>query len=218
MAVSKRSSSPHAAWARRSDFDSMLDEELVFIARNGCAGATEYLISKYRALVEGKARSYFLQGADHEDVVQEGLIGLFKAIRDYRSDKLAHFKAFAEICITRQIITAIKRASRHKHDPLNSYISLQNCEIDGDNWSERIADERVVDPVDVVLRKYSPNHIKLKLGTLLTELESRVFDSYLQGKTYREMAADLCRRTKSIDNALQRVKRKIGAELVDLQN
>jgi len=197
-------------------YDGMLDEEVVTFARSGSTGATEYLMAKYSALVEGKARSYYLRGADHDDVVQEGMIGLFKAIRDYRGDRLAHFRAFAELCVTRQIITAIKRATRHKHDPLNSYVPLQTCDCEEDaQWTEKLADVAAVDPLDVILRRHLPDYLRGRLAVTLSKLESEVFDCYLQGKSYREMASELARHTKCIDNALQRVKRKIGLELAD---
>src|SRR5437660_367330 len=130
-------------------FHYMRDEEVVTYARTGHDQATEYLLSKYRNLVESKARSYFLAGADHDDVVQEGMIGLFKAIRDFRDDRLARFRAFAELCVTRQIITAVKTATRHKHVPLNGYVSLHQPLGDSDSDGcllDCIADERVVDP------------------------------------------------------------------------
>jgi len=203
----------------RKQYESMLDEELVVYSRSGSTAATEYLMFKYRALVEGKARLYYLRGADHEDVVQEGMIGLYKAIRDYQGDRLAHFRAFADLCVTRQIITAVKRATRHKHDPLNSYVSLQVFDAGEDaNWADRVPDDRAADPMDLILRRQVPDYVKKRLIGTLSELECQVFDNYLQGKSYREMALEMSRHTKSIDNALQRVKRKIGAELVNLQS
>ena len=203
----------------RKQYESMLDEELVVCARSGSTTATEYLMFKYHALVEGKARLYYLRGADHEDVVQEGMIGLYKAIRDYRGDRLAHFRAFAELCVTRQIITAVKRATRHKHDPLNSYVSLQAFDVDEDaDWADRVPDDKAADPMDLILRRQVPDYLRKRLIGTLSELESQVLHNYLQGKSYQEMALELSRHTKSIDNALQRVKRKIGAELVNLQS
>ena len=130
-----------------SSFHGMLDEEVVKYAKGGSPGATEHLLSKYRTIVEGKARSYFLIGADHEDIVQEGMIGLYKAIRDFRNDKMLPFRAFAELCISRQIFTAIKAATRQKHIPLNSYVSLHATLFDSDSdrtllqWSKRYAEE-----------------------------------------------------------------------------
>ena len=203
----------------RKQYESMLDEELVACARSGSTAATEYLMFKYRALVEGKARLYYLRGADHEDVVQEGMIGLYKAIRDYRGDRLAHFRAFAELCVTRQIITAVKRATRHKHDPLNSYVSLQACDANEDaDWADKVPDDKAADPMDLILCRQVPDYLRKQLAGTLSKLESQVLDNYLEGKSYREMALELSRHTKSIDNALQRVKRKIGAELVNLQS
>jgi len=219
MATNESGGFPIGYCLRRERYDGMLDEEVVARARNGSAGATEYLMVKYRALVEGKARLYFLRGADYEDVVQEGMIGLYKAIKDYRGDRLAHFRTFAELCVTRQIITAVKRASRHKHDPLNTYVSLQSCESDEDcGWADKLPDGRMVNPEDVMMCRQSPDYLRRRLESTLSGLEREVLDNYLQGKTYREMALELSRHTKSIDNALQRVKRKIGVELVNLQS
>lgn len=206
-------------WQRHEKYDGMLDEEVVAYARKGSTLATEYLLGKYRALVEGKARLYYLRGADREDVVQEGMIGLFKAIRDYRGDRLARFRAFAELCVTRQIITAVKRASRHKHDPLNRYVSLEIGDPDEDTgWTDRMGDEGASDPLRMILRMQAPDLVLKRLESALSKLESQVFECYLRGKSYREMALELSRRTKSIDNALQRVKKKIEAELVHLRS
>ncbi|MCC6729516.1 MAG: RNA polymerase sporulation sigma factor SigH [Chthonomonadales bacterium] len=191
----------------------LADEEVVALARAGNRRATEHLITRYRHLVESKARSYFLAGADHEDVVQEGMIGLYKAIRDFRDDRLARFRAFAELCVTRQIITAVKTATRQKHSPLNGYISLYYPAIDSDSEGsllDCIPDERVVDPVDWLIDRRDPRLLQDTVRHALSELESRVLEYYLEGKSYREMSRALCCRTKCIDNALQRVKRKIG--------
>ncbi len=188
------------------------DETIVEFVRVGDGEALDFLIQKYKSFVRGKARSYFLIGADREDIVQEGMIGLYKAIRDYRDDKLASFKAFAELCITRQIITAIKTATRQKHVPLNSYISLDKPIYDEDSdrtLMDVIGGVRVADPEELVIHKEEFSDIEYKMAELLSELERNVLLLYLDGRTYQEIAGDLSRHVKSIDNALQRVKRKL---------
>lgn len=188
------------------------DEELVEAVRNGDDQALEYLIHKYRNFVRAKARSYFLIGADREDIVQEGMIGLYKSIRDYREDKLTSFKAFAELCITRQIITAIKTATRQKHIPLNSYVSLDKPIYDEDSdrtLLDVIGAARVTDPEELVIHQEEFDDIELKMSELLSDLERQVLMLYLDGRSYQEIAIDLDRHVKSIDNALQRVKRKL---------
>ncbi|HOB21092.1 MAG TPA: RNA polymerase sporulation sigma factor SigH [Candidatus Atribacteria bacterium] len=195
-----------------NDYDAMLDEQLVEDARSGNMEALEYLIHKYRNFVRAKARSYFLIGADREDIIQEGMIGLYKAVRDYRSDKLSSFKAFAELCITRQIITAIKTATRQKHIPLNSYISLNKPIFDEESdrtLLDVLSCARICDPEELVINQEDFNSIENKIGELLSDLEWEVLTSYLKGKSYQEIAAELDRHVKSIDNALQRVKRKL---------
>jgi RNA polymerase sporulation-specific sigma factor len=192
------------------------DEDLVLSARKGDRDAEEYLLRKYRSLVEGKARSYFLVGADHEDVVQEGMIGLFKAIRDFRDDRAARFKAFAELCVTRQIITAIKTATRQKHVPLNSYVSLNRPVFDEDPEGmlmDVIPDLQAVDPESIVMNQEVTDYLEGQAQKDLSPLEYQVLQSYLERKSYREMADELNCQTKSIDNALQRAKRKIGDRL-----
>jgi len=194
------------------DYNEMLDEEIVELALNGDSYALEYLLNKYKNFVRAKARSYFLIGADREDIVQEGMIGLYKAIRDYRPNKLSSFKAFAELCVTRQIITAIKTATRQKHIPLNSYISLNKPIYDEESdrtLMDVISGVRVTDPEELIIRQEEFTNIESVIEELLSDLEWEVLTSYLQGKTYQEIAAELDRHVKSIDNALQRVKRKV---------
>lgn len=196
----------------QGDFDLMVDEDVVEAARHGSAPALEYLINKYKNFVRAKARSYFLIGADREDIIQEGMIGLYKAIRDYKSHKLSSFRAFAELCITRQIITAIKTATRQKHIPLNSYISLNKPIYDEDSdrtLLDVISSSKIADPEEMVINNEEFGDIEEKMGELLSELEWKVLISYLDGKSYQEIAFDLNRHVKSIDNALQRVKRKL---------
>lgn len=193
--------------------EMMSDEDIAVFCREQESGvALEYLISKYRNFVRAKARSYFLIGADREDIIQEGMIGLYKAIRDFRSDKLASFRAFAELCITRQIITAIKTATRQKHIPLNSYISLNKPIYDEDSdrtLLDILSGSRVSDPEELVISREEFSDIEEKMGEILSDLERKVLMAYLDGKSYQEIAIELDRHVKSIDNALQRVKRKL---------
>lgn len=202
------------------DYQSLEESQIVDFARNGDDRAQEFLIKKYKNFVRAKARSYFLIGADKEDIIQEGMIGLFKAIRDFKSDKISSFRAFAELCITRQIITAIKTATRQKHIPLNSYVSLNKPIYDEE--SERtlldvITGSKVSDPEELLISREEVNSIESKIGEILSELEWQVLTYYLQGKSYQEIAKDLDRHVKSIDNALQRVKRKLE-RFLELRN
>lgn len=193
-------------------FEQADDSFLVEQVRLGNTLALEYLINKYKNFVRAKSRSYFLIGADHEDIVQEGMIGLYKAVRDFRGDKLSSFKAFAELCITRQIITAIKTATRQKHIPLNSYVSLDKPLYDEESdrtLLDVICGNRVTDPEELLINQEEFENIELKMGEILSELEQQVLLLYLDGRTYQEISADLNRHVKSIDNALQRVKRKL---------
>ena len=199
--------------AESSIYDGYTDEDLLARIR-ACQGddALDYLINKYRNFVRSKARSYFLIGADREDIVQEGMIGFFKAIRDFREDKPSSFRAFAELCVTRQIITAIKTATRQKHIPLNSYVSLNKPIYDEDSdrtLLDVLSGARISDPEELVISREEFVDIEQKMEEILSDLEWRVLMSYLDGKSYQEIAVDLHRQVKSIDNALQRVKRKL---------
>jgi len=195
-----------------NEYQVLVDEEIVEFAREGDDAALEYLINKYKNFVRAKARSYFLIGADREDIIQEGMIGLYKAIRDFRLDKLSSFRAFAELCITRQIITAIKTATRQKHIPLNSYVSLNKPIYDEDSdrtLLDIISGSKITDPEELIISREEFDDIEEKMGEILSSLEWKVLMSYLEGKSYQEIAEDLKRHVKSIDNALQRVKRKL---------
>ena len=188
------------------------DEDIVNEAKDGDIVALEFLINKYKNFVKAKARSYFLIGADREDIIQEGMIGLYKAIRDFRGDKLSSFRAFAELCITRQIITAIKTATRQKHIPLNSYVSLNKPIYDEDSdrtLLDVLSGTKITDPEELMINREEYNDIEYKMGEILSDLEWKVLTLYLEGKSYQEIAEDLERHVKSIDNALQRVKRKL---------
>lgn len=197
--------------------ESPFDEQaIVAFAKNGDSAAQELIIKKYKNFVRAKARSYFLVGADREDIIQEGMIGLFKAIRDYKPDKISSFRAFAELCITRQMITAIKTATRQKHIPLNSYVSL-NKPIYDDESERTLLDVMTgnvtTDPEAIMISKESFDQIEAKIGEVLSDFEMKVLMYYLDGKSYQEISENLDRHVKSIDNALQRVKRKLEKSL-----
>ncbi len=195
------------------DFIDVADETLVEQAQSSDGVALEYLLNKYKNFVRSKARSYFLIGADHEDIVQEGMIGLYKAIRDFRTDRNASFRAFAELCVTRQIITAIKTATRQKHIPLNSYVSFNRPIYDEESdrtLIDIIAEDRMSSPEEMLIHREDRAGIETEIVRMLSELEREVLSCYLQGKSYQEIAVDLERHVKSIDNAIQRVKRKLG--------
>ncbi|ANX10525.1 RNA polymerase sporulation sigma factor SigH [Fictibacillus halophilus] len=195
-----------------SDYELMEDESLVELVHEGDSAALEYLINKYKNFVRAKARSYFLIGADREDIIQEGMIGLYKAIRDFKEDKLSSFKAFAELCITRQMITAIKTATRQKHIPLNSYVSLDKPIYDEESdrtLMDVICGTKVTDPEELIINQEEFDDIEVKMGEILSDLERKVLMLYLDGRSYQEISVDLDRHVKSIDNALQRVKRKL---------
>ena len=197
-------------------FDEFSDEELVEQVHLGNTNALDYLITKYRLFVKVKARSYFLIGADKEDIIQEGMIGLYKAIRDFKGDKLASFRAFAELCITRQIITAIKTATRQKHIPLNSYVSLDKPMYDED--SERTLMDVITSPLSdnpehLMINREEYSRLEGQMSEVLSELEQQVLVLYLEGRSYNEISSLLNRSTKSIDNALQRIKRKLERHL-----
>ncbi|PLR65800.1 MULTISPECIES: RNA polymerase sporulation sigma factor SigH [Bacillaceae] len=196
----------------KEDFHALEDEQVVELVHNGDSDALDYLITKYRNFVRAKARSYFLIGADREDIIQEGMIGLYKAIRDFKEDKLTSFKAFAELCITRQIITAIKTATRQKHIPLNSYVSLDKPIYDEESdrtLMDVISGTKVMDPEELIINQEEFDDIEVKMGELLSDLERKVLVLYLDGRSYQEISEELNRHVKSIDNALQRVKRKL---------
>ena len=199
-------------------FVGKIEEEIVIEAQNGDIRAQEYVISKYESFVKAKSKSYFLIGADKEDIYQEGMIGLYKAIRDFNYEKSSTFKGFAELCVTRQIITAIKTATRQKHIPLNTYISL-NKPVSEDDSERTLLDIlstiKISDPEALIIGKEEKARIENAIAKVLSDLEMEVLQSYLDGKSYQEIACDLDRQAKSIDNALQRVKRKLEKCLSD---
>jgi RNA polymerase sporulation-specific sigma factor len=190
------------------------DLQLVLRARNGDGGALDALIRRYTGFVRLKASSYFLAGGESEDLVQEGLIGLYKAVRDFRPDKETSFRSFAELCVTRQIITAIKTATRYKHAPLNTYVSFSHTPAGQEMESEctlgdALPGPMVDEPSICVISTEELQSLVFTLGTGLSKLESDALRLYLEGLSYEDMAAELRCDTKTIDNALQRVKRKV---------
>lgn len=205
--------------ASASRLSQMEEEQVVARAKGGCPRSTEYLLRKYRGFVEGKARRYFLPGAEAEDVVQEGMIGLYKAIRDFRDDKPAAFRSFVELCVTRQIITAVKAAGRNKNAVLSDCISLNSAlghEDEDGCLMDVLADGRGADPERILQQRLTMECLGDRAATGLSELERVVLSGYLQGKTYSEMSGELDRPAKTIDNALQRAKRKVGRALCPL--
>ena len=192
-------------------FQPMTDEDVAVLAQQGDGQALAYLLNKYKNFVRSKARSYFLIGADHEDIVQEGMIGLYKSIRDFQPSRLASFRSFAELCVKRQIITAIKAATRQKHVPLNSYVSLNKPLYDeeSDRTLLDVIEGRVTNPEDLYISQEDLSRIQSQISEVLSDLERQVLDAFMDGKSYQEIAELLGRHVKSIDNALQRVKRKL---------
>ena len=194
----------------------LTDDHLVALFRQGDVAALELLLERYRRFARSKARTYFLVGADYDDIEQEGMIGLFKAVRDFRPDRQSSFRAFAELCVTRQIITAIKAATRQKHQALNQYVSLSGLRAP-DNGDDRLVDDlldhQVPDPADEVVSSESMAELRAMMAEMLSRLEVDVLRLYVEGRSYQEISALLGRHVKSIDNALQRIKRKLEAHL-----
>jgi RNA polymerase sporulation-specific sigma factor len=195
------------------------DGFLIALAKQGNADAYDRLVRRYYGFVRLKASSYFLAGGDADDLIQEGLVGLYKAVRDYRSDRESSFRNFAELCITRQIITAVKTATRNKHTPLNGYVSFSSAPASAsDGGGEPTLDEvipgpSVHDPVNQVISSEELQSLVSCISTTLSELESRVLALYLDGHSYEAIGERIGCDTKTVDNALQRVKRKVGAHL-----
>ena len=201
-------------------YDKMSDEEIVGLANGGDLLALEHLIYKHKDLVKVKAKVYYIVGADRDDIIQEGMIGLYKAIRDFRDEKTSSFRNFADICVTRQMITAIKSATRQKHLPLNGYVSL-NKPIYSDGTStmaETVRSDGATDPMELFIGKEELDATEEKINSMLSSLELQVLNYYVEGRSYEEIALDLNRRVKSIDNALQRIKKKIERYLIDKES
>lgn len=194
------------------EYQQMSDDELVELVHQGDMEAQETLIKRYKNFVLAKSRSYFLVGADREDIVQEGMIGLYKAVRDYKIERLASFRAFAELCITRQIITAIKAATRQKHQPLNTYISLNKPIYDEESdrtLLDILKGGKLSNPEALFISNETYDLIESEISSMLSDLEFDVLQEYLDGKSYQKIAESLDKHVKSVDNALQRVKRKL---------
>ena len=190
------------------------DEELVLMAQNGDDAAQDYLLDKYKSLVRAKSRAYFLIGADSEDIIQEGMIGLYKAVRDYNEEKNASFRSFAELCVNRQMITAIKAATRQKHQPLNSYVSLNKPVYEEESEQTYMdflqsSSGSLLNPEVLLIGQENKSFLENQMVKNLSSFETRVLVLYLQGRSYFEIANVLDKPEKSIDNALQRVKKKL---------
>lgn len=197
-------------------YDKKTDEELIILLREGDTRAEECLYERYKQVVRAKVRPYFLVGADHEDLVQEGMLGLYKAVCDYKFDKNASFRSFSELCITRQMITAIKRASRKKHTPLNTYISLNRPLSEQDNERtllDMLSNIGVSDPEEMLIHRENMESISVHIKELLSKFERTVLRLYLEGLPYQNIAQQLNKNPKSIDNAIQRVKKKLEKAL-----
>jgi RNA polymerase sporulation-specific sigma factor len=204
--------------SRKSQADVEPDDHyLIALAKQGRPDAYDRIVRRYHGFVRLKASSYFLIGGDGDDLVQEGLVGLYKAVRDYRSDRESSFRNFAELCITRQIITAVKTSTRNKHTPLNEYVSFSQTAAagaDGDpTLDELLPGPSVHDPANQVISAEELHSLVACLSSVLSELESSVLSLYLDGHSYEAIAERLDCDTKTVDNALQRVKRKVGAHL-----
>lgn len=203
--------------AAETGTDAPSDEVLVGRSAAGEDAAAEELLERYRPFVRMKARAYFLVGADQEDVVQEGMIGLYKAIRDFDGQHTASFRSFADLCITRQIISAVKSATRHKHSPLNRSVSLESPVGDEEDEAGATVGDRVAvdpaDPADSVADRDELDELRERFSEVLSDLETDVLRRYMAGQTYQDIAEALNRHVKSVDNALQRIKRKVEDEL-----
>ena len=202
------------------NYETLSDEDLLLLHRAGDARAEEALYARYKQIVRSKARTYFLIGADREDIIQEGMIGLYKAVVDYQFDRLASFRGFAELCITRQIISAIKAASRKKHIPLNTYISFNRPTYEGENERPLIdvlTSTRISDPEEVLIGRENYAAVADSIEHSLSKLERNALGLYLYGYSYQQIADMLQITTKSVDNAIQRVKKKLEARLKEFQ-
>ena len=201
---------------QKNNYNILTDEEMVKMAQEGSVTAEEYLIKKYKDLVKKKSSTYFIVGGDKEDVIQEGMIGIFKAIRGFDEEKEASFKTFAEICINRQIISAIRNSNLQKHQILNESISLSSDndpEGEQKTLEERLPSNKSDDPETLMLMKEIGQYLKEESHKIFSALEQKVWDRMLQGKTYQEIAVELEKTPKAIDNAMQRIKKKIYAYL-----
>ena len=203
-----------------TNYEQLTDEELLSLHRAGDARAEEALYARYKQIVRSRARTYFLIGADREDIIQEGMIGLYKAVMDYQFDRQSSFRSFAELCITRQIITAIKTATRKKHAPLNSYISFNRSVNEGETERPLIdvlTSTRISDPEEVLIGRENYAAVADSIEHSLSKLERDALGLYLYGYSYQQIADHLQITTKSVDNAIQRVKKKLEARLNEMK-
>lgn len=199
-------------------YENMTDEELIIKSNSGDKHALEFLLEKYKELVNMKISKYFIVGAEREDIYQEGMIGLYKAVKDYKDDKQNSFKSFANMCIERQLITAIKTSNRQKHMPLNSYLSLNNSAYENEEDTELIEvfnSKTVEDPLDTITKKEYYESVEDAIDKNLSDFEKQVLNRYLQGESYLEISAKLDTPVKSIDNAIQRIRKKALKNIVD---
>ena len=196
------------------EFASYSDEELVVLAQQNNDKAFDYILKKYHGFVCKKSLSYYIIGAGNEDIIQEGMIGLFKAVRDFSSERGVSFKTFADVCVTRQIITAVKNANRQKHAPLNFYVSLNKPAFDNDDSGigDLIACDRTSNPEDIIISKENADKFGAEMNRILSQFELLVLSLYLQGYSYTDIAKAIGKDSKSVDNALQRIKKKIGKD------
>lgn len=194
----------------RKNYDALPDEQVVLLAQNGDQTAMEYLVAKYTGFVKKRSGPYFLAGAEREDLVQEGLIGLYKAIKSFDANKRASFKTFAEVCIVRQMITAVKLSTRKKNGPLNHYISIHGANGDAaeNDTSDMLEDLKNVNPESILIDKEAAEGMEFEISKLLSKFENQVLGFYLSGASYKEIAAYLNKEPKAVDNALTRIKNK----------
>ena len=201
-----------------NNMTSLSDEDLAVLAQQGNDKALDHLLDKHRVFVLNKSLSYYIAGADRDDIVQEGMIGLFKAVRDFKAERGVTFKTFADVCVTRQIITAVKNASRQKHAPLNFYISLNKSASDEDNdatLEELLGQAPGSDPEEILIKKENFDAIGSEMNRILSKFEQTVLSLYLQGNSYASIGKAIGKDLKSIDNALQRIKKKFEKLLSD---
>ena len=191
------------------NYEALTDEQVVFLAQDGDKGAIDYIVGKYKGFVEIRSIPYFMAGGEREDIVQEGLIGLYKAIKSYSKDKNANFKTFAEICVVRQMISAVKSSTRKKNSPLNHYISIHTSEDEADTISAKLVDVKNSNPESMVIEQEAADGIESKIFSVLSDFETEVLGYYLSGLSYKEIAKLLEKTPKAVDNALFRIKKKI---------
>ncbi len=213
------SEQPNNIYFKTNEYENMPDEEVVKLIKQGDDDAFSYLCEKYKDIINVKVSKYYIIGAERDDTVQEGMIGLFKAIKSYDETKQNSFKTFANICVERQLITAIKSSNRQKHQPLNSYLSLNNSAYDNDDNDEELINtfdsKTIEDPLDTVMKKEYIAHIENTIDRTLSGFEKQVLNRYIKGESYVDIAAKLDAPVKSVDNAIQRIRKKAIKNLYD---